>query len=898
VSERSPGGVVERLNGALVDRYRVERELGAGGMATVYLAQDLRHDREVAIKVLRPELAAVVGAERFLAEIKTTANLQHPHILPLFDSGEADGFLFYVMPYVRGETLRQRIDREKQLNVGEAVSLAGKVADALDYAHELGIVHRDIKPGNILLSGRGEPLVADFGIALAVSAAGGGRITETGLSLGTPHYMSPEQATGDREIDPRSDVYALGCVLYEMLSGQPPFAAATAQGVLVQILTTDARPISSVRRSTPPHVEGALAQALEKLPADRFESAAALKRALADESFRYAPAAASQPAIQAPPLPVGGAAPRRPWLRDYRSVAALAAVVIAGVGWAVASRAPVTSDPVPFRAGLQDFTPLIRGGATRLAVSSDGTWMAVASRDEDGIRSIRVRRSDQRDFRSLEGSEGAWGPTFSPDGRWIAFIQQGEVRRMEVTGGPVLSVTPGFLPHWGLPDSLVFDGQEGIGLIRPSGGDPEILVPEGSYPHLLPDGSGVLFSAPGGNEGRAIRLVELESREVRDLGLFGFSPTYVASGHVLYGTAEGTVMAVPFDLPRLQVTGDPVPVIPAVHTSSGSMPHFAVSASGTALYALPVEGFSTAASRLVTVDLEGRETVINLQEADFYRPHFSPDGEKIVYEIDAGIHVYDLVTGENRLLVPGSQTDFPSWSHDGEYVYFGLSGPDTDMNDGFRIRADGSGEMEPLWRRPNRNFPIVASPDGRYVLVQDETDTRGADMLLLTDTGGSWELSEFLRADWNETMPDLSPDGGWVTYASDETGVWEVYARSFPDRRNPVQVSVDGGSEPLWAPTGDAIYFRDGRRVMRAPVRLGDTLQVGTPEFLFEGDWILNPGPSNSKGWHIHPDGRSFVMVRPRETARTSGDPSLFRMELEVVVNWFAELRSRMGGGG
>ena len=256
-------------------------------MATVYLADDLKHERKVALKVLKPELAAVVGAERFLAEIKTTANLTHPHILPLHDSGEAGSFLFYVMPHIEGESLRERIDREKQLGVDDAVAITQKVANALDYAHQHGVVHRDIKPGNILLSEQGEPLIADFGIALAVAQAGGGRITETGLSLGTPHYMSPEQATGDRDVDPRSDVYALGCVLYEMLAGQPPFSASTAQAVLVKILTADAPSITSDRRTVPPHVGHALAQALEKLPADRFTSAADFAAALGDESFTY-----------------------------------------------------------------------------------------------------------------------------------------------------------------------------------------------------------------------------------------------------------------------------------------------------------------------------------------------------------------------------------------------------------------------------------------------------------------------------------------------------------------------------------------------------------------------------------------------------------------------------------
>ncbi|MDH4045824.1 MAG: serine/threonine protein kinase, partial [Gemmatimonadota bacterium] len=263
----------QRLSTALADRYRIERELGAGGMATVYLAQDLKHDRQVALKLLRPELGAILGGERFLQEIKVTANLQHPHILPLFDSGSADGLLFYVMPLVEGETLRQRLDREKQLPVAEAVRIASEVASALDYAHRHGVIHRDIKPENILLHD-GRALVADFGIALAVRNAGGSRLTETGLSLGTPFYMSPEQATGDRELDARTDVFALGCVLYEMLTGAPPFTGPTAQAVITKLVTEEAPPVTGQRRTVPPQIADALHQALEKMPADRFATSA------------------------------------------------------------------------------------------------------------------------------------------------------------------------------------------------------------------------------------------------------------------------------------------------------------------------------------------------------------------------------------------------------------------------------------------------------------------------------------------------------------------------------------------------------------------------------------------------------------------------------------------------
>ena len=279
---------ITRLNAALEGRYRIESELGQGGMATVYLADDLKHERKVALKVLKPELAAVVGAERFLAEIKTTANLQHPHILPLFDSGEADTFLFYVMPYVEGETLRDRLGREKQLPVDEAVRIASDVAEALHAAHEQGVIHRDIKPANILLS-KGRPLVADFGIALAVSAAGGGRLTETGLSMGTPFYMSPEQASADREASAASDVYSLGCVLYEMLVGEPPYVGSSAQAVLAKILMADAPAPTAARTSIPANVDAAIRRALEKLPADRFTGAQEFAKALVDPGFVHSP---------------------------------------------------------------------------------------------------------------------------------------------------------------------------------------------------------------------------------------------------------------------------------------------------------------------------------------------------------------------------------------------------------------------------------------------------------------------------------------------------------------------------------------------------------------------------------------------------------------------------------
>jgi serine/threonine-protein kinase len=315
--------LLDRLRGALSDRYTIERELGRGGMATVFLAEDLKHERNVALKVLRPELAAALGPERFLHEIRIASNLHHPHVLPLYDSGEAGGFLYYVMPYVEGESLRERLDREKQLPIDDALKLAREVADALSYAHSHDVIHRDIKPENILLES-GHAVVADFGIARAIDAAGGERLTKTGVALGTPSYMSPEQARGEKDLDGRSDLYALGCVLYEMLAGQPPFTGSTGESVAHQHIAADVPQVSVIRPSVPGWVAAALERSLAKTPADRFNPVAQFGEALAPHSSTTDTPAGGIAAGSDSVVPAG-----RPGLRwlPWALVAVLAGVV-------------------------------------------------------------------------------------------------------------------------------------------------------------------------------------------------------------------------------------------------------------------------------------------------------------------------------------------------------------------------------------------------------------------------------------------------------------------------------------------------------------------------------------------------------------------------------------------
>ncbi len=874
---------VARLNAALEGRYTIERELGEGGMATVYLADDLKHERKVALKVLKPELAAVVGAERFLAEIKTTANLQHPHILPLHDSGEADGFLYYVMPYVEGETLGDRLERESQLPVDEAVKIATEIADALQAAHEQGVIHRDIKPANILLS-RGRPLVADFGIALAVSAAGGGRLTETGLSLGTPHYMSPEQATGDQIVGPSTDIYALGSVLYEMLVGEPPYTGSNAQAILGKII--QGKPVSAreERAAVPVNVDAALRKALEKLPADRFTSAQEFARALGDEHFRYGEAVAG----------VAGAAPG-PWNRLAVGLATLTVLLslAATWGWLRPPTIPALNTAAPtLRFPLSEFRLAADVGSDRrLAISPDGSRIVLASH-QDGMSRLFMRLGNEVGFTEVPNTERAAQPTFSPDGEWLAFVvEPEEIRRVGLSGDRMVSVATGTEPHWGVEDMLVFSRGHGIYRIAVAGGEPTLVlesedISQGAIrPYLLPDGRAILFQGPGDIDTRRLMLVDIGSGAVTDLGIVGSNPRYVPTGHVVYGHSSQSLMAVPFDLATHRVTGAPSIVLPEVLVFNGGATQFSVSETGTAVVGLPAVGAQDRALAIVAFD--GSESPLPFL-GSFNHPRFSPpDGRRIAYESGRQIGVYDRVTGAIDFLTNANNYQSPWWSRDGRYVYYsGYVG--VTHYDGVRRLADASEEEEVLYERDGDDFPLALSLDRKLLLVEVTTPDRGRDMMLVTQDAGSAVFSDYLRANWNETSGTLSPDGRWLAYVSDESGIPEVYVRSFPEADGQQVISSDGGTQPLWAPDGSAIYFRDGSRVIRAAVTVDKTLSVGSLNVLFEAEWMADA--LGRHDWDIHPNGESFVAVMGPTTEETEVD-GVPIIPVQIIVNFFEELK-------
>jgi serine/threonine-protein kinase len=838
----------------------------------------------VAVKVLRPELAAVLGAERFLKEIEVTANLQHPHILPLFDSGEADGFLYYVMPYVEGESLRDRINREKQLPVEEAVRIAEMVASALDSAHRHDIVHRDIKPENILLH-EGQALVADFGIALAVSAAAGGRMTETGLSLGTPHYMSPEQATADRDITGRSDVYSLACVTYEMLAGDPPYLGNTAQAIIAKIISDVPRPVRELRATVPGHVELALHKALEKLPADRFATAKAFAEALTNPAFTL-------PTTQA--AAVAGAAASGPWNRLSIGLASLAAfaIFVALWGWLrPASESPTR--PVRFSITPAADQAFAQSPVVDVAFSPDGSRFVYRGQGEAGSQ-LYDRAVDELEARPIPGTEGAFQPFFSPDGLWLGFFQAGgQLKKVQIIGGPPLPIaeTGGFTQGatWGSDDVIVFasSGQPGLMQVPGSGGAPQPLTApdtaagetEHRWPAFGPEGKTVFFTSwSGSNETARIAVASLESGTVTRLAEAGVNPHYTDTGHLVYTRSDGSVVGVPFDLGRGEVTGQAIALLASVTLSGVGAAELAISRNGSLVYA---PGSAALGVNLVLVDRQGVETSLDDRSLPFQAPRFSRSGDRVAMTIEGHVWVYDVEQRTLSVRTFEGGNFYPTWSADGTQLMF--SSNRTAPRSLYTLPADGSTrEPAPLLETQAEIYEGAWSPDGRWLAFREGTGS-DRDILVMPLEGEDRTPRPFAQTAFNERALALSPDGRWLAYVSNESGRDEVYVRAFPEPAGQEQVSVNGGVAPRWAPGGDELFYRTASGLMAATVGTKTAFRVTGRTVLFEDDYQT----INLVYAHYDVDPRSgrFLMLK-------GGDAS---GEIVVVANWFEELRRRMG---
>ena len=780
---------VTRLNAALEGRYTIERELGEGGMATVYLADDLKHERKVALKVLKPELAAVVGAERFLTEIKTTANLQHPHILPLFDSGEADSFLFYVMPYIEGETLRERIDRDKQLPVDEALGIATAVAHALHTAHDQGIVHRDIKPANILLS-RGEPLVADFGIALAVGAAGGNRLTETGLSVGTSFYMSPEQATGDQVVGPASDTYALACVLYEMLVGEPPYIGNTAQAVLGKIIQGLPISATAVRKSIPTNVDAALRKGLEKLPADRFTDAHSFAKALADPGFRHGEEGA-------PPSEVS-----KRWKRIAMATSGVAILAVITATWSLMAGSPESISV--FRQKIAPVAEgMIRSIGTFTALAPDGSSMVNARLREDGQGwDLWLKPRDAAEATLLPGTEGAQNLVYSPDGEWIAFAAGSELKKRPVGDGSTVTLAEGLTPAsnsmialaWLDDGTILFElPNSTLMSILEAGGQADTIVvytDEGfinfSYAGGLPGSRGALVVLCPAQCAQSVALAVLDfetdsTRILMDEVVRGW---YTPTGHIMYVRRDGAVFAAPFDLEALELTGPGIPLLANVSVNV-TAPELAVAWDGTVLYS-EGEVASIAGRRLVWVDRAGQSNPVDsLMNPGLYGTVALSPGDDRIAVTAAGLEdpnnpapqlwVKELPAGPmTRLTTDGGYTRRPVWSADGLTIAY-MTNADGGSYHARTIVADGSSAsaFEVLLERERQVYEVFFTPDQQGLLFREGTGPGGGHRLLGPDDRQHLRGLSFLRLrrDERDAFPRRAMDGLPVGRLGPERGL-------------------------------------------------------------------------------------------------------------------------------
>ncbi len=839
----------EALSAALVDRYRIERELGSGGMATVYLALDLKHQRRVAVKVLHPDLAAALGGERFLAEIRTTANLQHPHILPLHDSGEAGGFLFYVMPFVDGESLRDRLDREKQLPIEDALRIAREVADALEYAHKQGVVHRDIKPENILLQG-GHAAVADFGIALAVQSAGGQRMTQTGLSLGTPQYMSPEQAMGERAIDARSDIYALGAVLYEMLTGDPPFLGSTVQAIVAKVLTEKPTAPSTVRDTVTPGVEQAVLRALAKLPADRFASAADFAAALWSDSRTGAMRGAV-------------VATTGPWRRVSAGLGVVAVASLGVTFWAL-SRAAPSADLQVFDAALPDSAPmsaaqLVRGSgfglaASNMSLSPNGDFVVYAALTGDSTM-LWYRSLTDASARPIPGTGGGTQPRVSPDGVRVAFVVNDRILVVPVDGGEPRRLREGWQAgtlEWVSPTRLLTIGNAGYGMqwldpeIGAIEGEGEVQISRCVFGAWIAADRQLLCSFDEG--GAVVDPVTGARAPIRARNadgtpggpVTGFAFRLVDDRYMLYLSLDGDLRGAAYDR-RTHTIGRSVVLVRGIRRDALGGAQMDLAPNGTLGY-VPAGG--SAAAQMV-VHRPGRVPApLPIERASFLRFDLSRDRRRLAAVVATSeaqeLRIYDLQSGQRQTWLTAATIRTPLWSPSGDRII---------------VRVQNGTRSAILLGSPTSG----AVPDTVFAATEPESapepkEFHGESILLASPLRASLTLRfslaerpvrfDTLLAD--AVFATISPDGRRIAWHTSRSS--QLMISTYPPAAQRRQIAVDG-IEPLWLSPTELLY-RSG--VSWYLARLHPTTEelVGLPTLWGRDVRFLDtPGWSNRVSW-------------------------------------------------
>jgi serine/threonine-protein kinase len=877
--------ITAELSAGLAGRYVVEREIGRGGMAVVYLARDVKHDRLVAVKVLNPELTASLGTERFLAEIRTTATLQHPNLLPLYDSGEAGGLLYYVMPYIEGESLRARLEREQQLPVDDAVRIASGIANALSYAHGRGVIHRDLKPENVLLQ-HGQPMVLDFGIALALRNAAEGRKTQTGISVGTPQYMSPEQAAGEKTVDARVDIYALGTLTYEMLAGEPPHTGRSAQVIIAKVMAGEVRPVTASRPSVPWHVANAIHRALERVPADRFSTASEFARALENHtgSLYVGTGSASPPNVASRTATTARSRWRDPVVLGLAAgVVALAAVAIT----LAARRDPVT-DAFPIRAVITDDG---HGPIAGAVISPDGHSIVYTGDIRQGSGGqLYVRRLDQLTSRQIAGTNGVGqAPVFSPDGKWLAFIaDRHRLMKVPIDGGaavPLADAADDGGLDWSSSGEIIIgagvdEGLQGLFRVSDAGGalvtftrvDTARKELSHQSPRVLADGKTVLFAIWFGRiEEMELAVTSLDDGKVTPLGILGVKPLGIIDGQLVYLSADGVVMAVPFDLATRRTVGTPMRVQDDIRLRGGGGANHDeafMTEHGALVYWHGNEDH-----RLMWVDRAGRASPALDSAREFISMKLSPNGQQAALTIMTGaktdIWNFDLAAGTLAPVTTTGKSRNGMWSADGQrLLYASTHGGRAEF---WWQPADGSGAPERAFAPPHNPWFAALAPDGQNVVFNAiatssfdlETVSLDSNHTLRVLSGSPSAL---------EALGRFSPDGRWVAYNSNESGRSEVYVRPFAGGGGRVQISVAGGRRPIWSDSGKQLYYWEGNRLISATLMYSPAPTVASRTPLFSGRSGLD--------YDVAADGSRFLMTQPLPTG----------LELVVIPNWRAEL--------